>query len=76
MDLYFSSREAEFMKIVVLVRSQFLTANMMFIIQFIQYFKGWPMSKQKIGVLGDFVPVVRHLAAPGFIKRSMSISGG
>jgi len=48
----------------------------MFVVQFIQDFKGWPMSKQKIGVLGDFVPMERNLAAPGFIKRTMSISGG
>jgi len=49
---------------------------MRFVVQFIQDFKGWPINDQKIGVLGDFVPVVRNLAAPGFIKRPISISGG
>ena len=30
---------------------------MLFVVQFIQDSKGWPMSNQKIGILGDFVPV-------------------
>jgi len=48
----------------------------MFVVQFIKDSKGWPMINQKVGVLGNYVSVVRNLAAPGFIKCPMPVSWG